>query len=247
MSAAAGSRAVADRRRRLREFVGWVDEAFVSGRLPALLIVIVTGLMLWAFLFTNDFRVETVAVEGLTYGDGSEVVERSALLDRSAFQAQTEVVAAQIAELPYVEQATVDVRFPGRATIRIVERQPVLNVELDDHDSLVSSEGTPIASGFVEGLPLLRLDNRGEPLEDALSPEVVSAVQSVAAIFGPDATLSWNPDIGLVMEMPGGGLVSFGLPENMDAKLAVLTAIEDQLDESWTQLDLSVPTRPAYR
>lgn len=247
MSAAAGSRSAASRNRaRLRSIVARLDDAVVSGRLPALIIVIVTGLTLWAFLFTDDFRVETVTIEGMVHGNGSEVVDAAAMLDRSAFRVQPERAAERIAALPYVEHVVVDLEFPGQATIRIVERTPVLNVETGGQSTLVSADATTIASGRVEGLPRLRVDSRGSAPDTPLTPNVVAAVESIAAVYGPDASLIWNPEIGLVMEMPGGALVNFGEPEDLEAKLVVLAAIEDQIDD-WRQLDLSVPSRPAYR
>ncbi len=114
MSAAADSRRPrAVRRRRLGVVTGRLDQAMANGRIPAMLIVIVTGLLLYAFLFTNDFRVETVVVEGLQYGDGAAVVESSGLLDVSAFRARPDVAAAQIGVLPYVESVSVEFAFSG--------------------------------------------------------------------------------------------------------------------------------------
>jgi cell division protein FtsQ len=211
------------------------------------MIVIVTGLMLWAFLFTNDFRIDSVAIDGLQHGESGVVLAEAALLDRSAFRAEPDAAAERIARLPFVESVTVDLEFPGEATITIVERAPVLNVEHGGEAVIVSGEALAMGSGFIEGLPTLRLDSRGAPLETALSREVILAVTAIAGVYGPDVMLVWSPDVGLVMELPDGALVNFGAPENIEAKLTVLTAIEAQLDEGWSELDLSVPTRPSYR
>jgi cell division septal protein FtsQ len=227
--------------------VGRLDASLANGKFPAFMIVIVTGLMLWAFLLTDDYRIETVSVEGLQHGDGAAVIAEADVLDRSAFRVQPAAAAERIAELPFVESVKLDLSFPGRATIRIVERRPALNVEHDGKGLLVSSEARVIATGSVEGLPTLRLDNRGASLDEALSAQVIAASKAIAAVYGPDVTLVWNADIGLVLEMPTGELVNFGPPEHIDAKLTVLAAIESQLAAGWSQLDLSVPTRPSYQ
>jgi POTRA domain, FtsQ-type len=248
MSAAADSqRPRAIRRRQLGEITSRLDQAMANGRIPALLIVIVTGLLLYAFIFTDDFRVETVVVEGLKYGDGAAVIQSSDLLDVSAFRARPDAAVAEIAALPYVKSVSVDMRFPGRATIKIEERKPILNVEQDGITSLVSADGYTISSSFVEGLPLLHVDNRGAASEEILSPAVVSAARAVADVYGPDTALIWNPEIGLVMELAQDKMVVFGAPDGIDAKLGVLAAIEAQIDSDWSQLDIRVPTRPSYR
>ncbi len=122
-----------------------------------------------------------------------------------------------------------------------------MNVEQDGIIRLVSADGYAIASSFVEGLPVLHIDGRGAVSEDTLSPAVVSAARAVADVYGPDTTLSWGPEIGLVMKMADDRLVIFGEPDGIAAKLGVLAAIEAQIDTEWSQLDIRVPTRPSYR
>ena len=244
--------AAASRSRRAAATTGrarWrqLDRAMADGRIPALLVVIITSLLLYAFLLTDDFRVETVSVDGVQYGNAGEVVDVARMLDRSAFEVDLEGAATRIAALPYVERVTVDLRYPGQATISIQERRPEIVVIENGQSSLVSSNGTIFADGEVEGLPHL-VAHVPDGLEvETLPPELVAAVQAVAGIYGPSVELVWNQEFGLAMERPDKRLIIFGEPVEIEAKLTVLGAIEDQVDDDWTQLDLRVPTRPAYR
>ncbi|MEZ4520387.1 MAG: FtsQ-type POTRA domain-containing protein [Thermomicrobiales bacterium] len=247
MSAAAGNSGAVRRRERLRALAGQIDRAMANGRIPALLVAIITGLLLGAFLLTNDYRVESVAVEGVEYGSDREVVDASRLLQQSAFDANVEETVARVAALPYVESVSVEIVFPGRATISIDERTPLFILQRDDGASLVSSGGDVIASGVVDGLPLLQVERSSDLPDDAVTPELVDAVTAIAGIYGPGADLIWSEDVGLAMEFSRGRLVIFGDATEIESKLVVLGAIEDQLDGDWTQLDLRVPTRPAYR
>lgn len=234
-------------RERLRRRGRQLDQAMADGRIPALLVAIITGLLLCAFLLTDDYRVETVSVDGVQYGDAGEVVTVAGMLDRSAFEVDLERTAARIAALPYVEWVTVDLRYPGRATISIQERRPEIVVIENGQSSLVASSGMIFADGEVEGLPqlLVHLPDGGQG--EALPTELVAAVKAIAGVYGPSVELVWNQNFGLAMERPDERLVIFGEPVEIEAKLTVLGAIEDQVDDEWTQLDLRVPTRPAYR
>ncbi|CAN5572472.1 hypothetical protein BH23CHL2_BH23CHL2_07250 [soil metagenome] len=232
---------------RLAAVAGQLDRLMESGQLPALLVVVVTGLLLGSFLLTDDYRVESVTIDGIRYGDADEIVAESGMLDQSSFRVNLEQAAERIALLPYVERVTVELSFPGRASISIQERRPEIVVDQAGEFSLVSLDGIIIAPGDVEGLPQLRSDRSGALNEDALTPELVGAVRSLAGVYGPLTMLLWNQEIGLVMERPDERLVIFGEPDQIEAKLAVLSALESQIDADWTQLDLRVPTRPAYR
>lgn len=247
MSVAAGSPGKTTARHpRLRGVVEWADAALSNGRLPALLISLICGLMLWAFVFSGDFRVETVTIRGLEYGPVEAVEEQALLLDESTFRVQPDAAADRIASLPNVQSVTVDIQFPNSASITIIERTPAINVQVGEDGTLVSSDAHAIAPGFVDGLPVLVLGG-GASVQSELDPEIVKGVTAVAAVYGPDALLVWDPEIGLAMEHPDGGTVIFGEPVDIEAKLTVLAAVELQLEDGWTQLDIRVPTRPSYR
>ena len=235
------------RRRRLEWLAGQVDPANSSGRLPALLIVILTGILLWAFLLTNDFQIDSVRVQGAELSDVDEVVEMSQALNRSSFRARPDEIAARVETLPAVESASVELRYPGQVTIVVTEREPVLAVTNGLEHALISDDGTVISPRQLAGLPQLSVHGFDALTDADLSTELVAAVRAVFSLYGNESRLTLTRDIGLSLELTGGRSVLLGSPELMDTKLTVLSAVELQVDSNWSQLDLREPSRPAYR
>lgn len=251
MSAAAASprrAGRASRSDRLPRLARWTGEMAASGRLPAFLVALTTGLLAFAFLFTVDYPVSAITVEGLTVGEAREVVETSGLLGDPVFRAELEEAAERVAALPYVEHVEVSLTIPGEATIQITEREPALIVARGSERLLVATSGAVMASSTdLDGLPVLKV-SQDAPLDDSAMPQdLVDAVALIAAERGSDVELRWTRDDGLILSLPSGRAAIFGEPERPAAKLAVLEAVEDQIDADWRILDLREPTRPAYR
>ncbi len=246
MSAAAGSHGnTRARYPRLRALVDWADAALTTGRLPALLVAIICGAMLWGFLATDDYRVQHVTISGLEYGDAQAVEKQAQLLDAPLFTVAPEEVAERIAALPNIEHVRVDVRFPDAAIIMITERAPAINIQAGDETRLLSADAALVAEEHITGLPVLEVAADADV--GAIDEEIVAATVSITAVYGPEAGLTWDANIGLALDHPAGGVVIFGEPVDIDAKLAVLAAVEGQLSDDWSQLDIRVPSRPAYR
>lgn len=219
-----------------------------SGRLPAFLVALTAGLLGFAFLFTVDYPVSAITVEGLNVGEAREVVEASGLLGDPVFHAELEAAAERIAALPYVERVEVSLTFPGEATIAITEREPALILARGRERALVATSGAIMApSTDLDGLPVLKV-GQDAPLDgSALPQELVDAIALIADERGADVDLSWTSNDGLVLKLPSGRMAIFGEPERPAAKLAVLAAVENQIEADWEVLDLREPTRPAYR
>jgi cell division septal protein FtsQ len=217
-----------------------------SGRLPAMLVALVSGLLAFAFLFTFDYPVSEITVEGLTVGDAHDVVDASGMLGEPAFRAELEDAAAGVARLPYVERVEVMLTFPGEATILVTERTPALILAQGAERSLIATTGSVMAeSTDARELPVLKV-GPGEPA-GALPADLVAMIGSIVKMRGTDAELSWTGEDGLILTLPSGQMVIFGETDQPAAKLAVLEAVEEQIDADWEILDLREPTRPAYR
>ncbi len=220
----------------------------VSGRLPAFLVALTTGLLLFAFLFTQDYPVSTVNVEGLSLGDARDVVQTSGLLGEPAFRADLDDAARAIAALPYVERVEVTLAFPGEATIVVTEREPVLIVAQGANRSVVAASGRVIApSTEKRDLPVLNIPPGTPAIDDGLPDDLVAAILMIVESRGVDVELRWTSDDGIVVSLPTQQEVIFGGPELLVSKLTVLAAVEEQIDADWDILDLREPTRPAYR
>lgn len=219
-----------------------------SGRLAAFLVTMMTGLLLFAFLFTPDYPVSTVTVEGLSVGDAPEVVQASGLLGEPAFRAELGEAARAIAALPYVERVQVTLTFPGEATIVVTEREPALVVVQGGSRMLIADSGRVLAmSTDRRDLPVLQVDPAYAPVADGLPGELLAAIAMIVESHGVDVELVWTVNDGIVITLPSGQMVVFGGAELPVSKLAVLAAAEQQIDDDWDVLDIREPTRPAYR
>jgi cell division protein FtsQ len=235
------------RRDRIAAFGAWLADFTASGRLPASLVALVTGIMAIGFLFTPDYSVSRVSIQGMQVGDPHEIADASGLLGEPVFQIEASEAAERIGALPYIEQVVVSVRFPGEVDIEVVERQPVLIVRRDGREMLVAEGGLVMAPAGDETLPTLAVSGEAAGGTDAIPDDIVVAVQRIADVRGPSARLTWDPDNGLVLVIDTGRRVIFGEPEAIPAKLAVLAAVDEQVDVAWSELDLREPTRPAFR
>jgi cell division protein FtsQ len=171
----------------------------------------------------------------------------SGLLGESVFQLEANDAAERVGSLPYIEQVTVTLRFPGAATVEVVERPAVMIVQRDGRNMLVASGGQVMVSAGDEQLSILVVSGEPPDASETVPPEIVAAVQAVAVAYGPSARLSWDADDGLALVTEEGQRVVFGEAEAIEAKLAVLAAVDEQVDDDWSELDLREPTRPAFR
>ena len=231
----------------LEWLAGQFNPLHATGRLPAALVVLLTGVLLGAFLFSDEFKIDTVRVEGAEFSDVEAVIEVSGTLGQSAFRARPDDVAARVEALPAVEHASVEIQYPGQVAIVVQEREPVIAITNGHEQALISEGGTAISSVDLVGLPELSVEGTNSLEDVEVTAELVAAVRAIDALFGDAARIVWTQDIGLNLELTGDRLILIGSPDQIDAKLTVLSAVEHQVDASWSQLDLREPSRPAYR
>jgi cell division protein FtsQ len=226
---------------------GLIGSGSGSGRKPAGVVALLTGLLLLAFLYSGLFQINSVTVHGAEYTDVQELIALAAVRDRSVFRTQPEAVAKRIESLSSIQDAQVEVRFPGTVAITIVEPEPVLVIENAGSQALVSADGAVIAERGLEGLPRLLIEGTEPASTFEPSAELVAAVRAIIGLYGDSLDMSWTTDTGLSIDFSDGRIVLIGQPEDIEAKLTVLSAIESQVGSSWSQLDLRVASRPAYR
>lgn len=161
-------------------------------------------------------------------------------------------VARRIEGLPWVERASVSVRWPTTLRIRIVERRPV---------GVVAAEGSPamavVAGGVVAGpagpadaavVPLVldTVPRRGRHLSEA-DLEAVAAVGALPATVASEVSgARLTTAGGIELDLRRGGIVVFGPPDQLRAKFAALeTILGGEVDlRGLSRLDVSVPSAP---
>ena len=242
-----GARAAARRNRRQR-FNGIVRRLIVTGRLPAFMLSVGLAVFTVGFLFSGDFVVRSVVVEGTKAAFAGSIVDASGALGQPIFRLDTQEVARRVAAHPAVASASVSTRFPDTVVVRLTERVPALDwqvgtraVEADDH-------GWVIAEAFDPNLP--RIYQAQGDLPEAGSQLPVGIVQAALVVTGKLSdtlsSLEYDPATGLTAQLKNGRAVILGDADRLPLKLSVLDAAL-KLPDRWTRLDVREPNRPYYQ
>ncbi len=240
--AAPASRVVASRRQ------GGGD-ILRSGRIPAAVVVIACGILLYGFLLSGDFLVASVVVRGTSLGDPAEVAMVADAIGEPIFSIDAGQAADRVARLPYVERVAVRTSFPDKVTITVVERRPALAWQAGGQTWLLDRRGHVLTGSapLPEGIPTVVSELEAPRVGDALDPAIVAAGVAAAETLGTVATEArWTRDDGLVATLRDGRTVIFGSPDRMPMKLAVYQTVVAS-GAAWQILDLREPDRPYYK
>lgn len=220
-----------------------------SGRIPAAVVVVACGILLYGFLLSGDFLVASVVVRGTSLGDPAEVATVADAIGEPIFSIDASQAADRVARLPYVERVAVRTRFPDRVTITVVERQPVLAWQADGQTWLVDKRGHVLtgAAPTPDGVPVVVSELDAPRVGDTMDPAVVASGIAAYETLGEVATEArWTRDDGLVATLRDGRTVIFGSPDRMPMKLAVYQTVVGS-GAAWQILDLREPDRPYYK
>lgn len=238
----------ASRRPRRSRLGAFLRQSAVNGRLPALLLSIGLSVLTGGFLFSGDFSVRTVVVQGNSLAYADSVAEASGALGQSIFRLDTQEVAERVAAHPAVASVEVAAEFPNRIVVRLQERIPALVWQTGDQAVLVDERGWVIAEGFEPGLPrIVQVEGELPTPGTQLPPVLTAAVRAIEERLGERlAMLQYDRATGLAAQLTDGRSVIFGSTDRMPVKLAVVEAAES-LEGPWTRLDVREPDRPYYQ
>jgi len=236
------------RRRRRSRLAGFLHARAVHGRLPAFLLAVGLSVLGRGFLFSDDFVVRSVVVQGNALAFADSIVATSGALGQPVFRLDTEEVARRVAAHPAVASAEVRTEFPDRVVVRVQERVPVLAWQAGEQAVLVDQQGWVIALGFDPNLPRVVQTEGDLPRVGAqISPELIQAIQVVQERLGERLTMvAYEPRLGLTAHLTEGRTVVLGGSDRLPLKLNVLDAALS-LPDHWSQLDLREPERPYYQ
>jgi cell division septal protein FtsQ len=225
---------------------GWSGRASRSGRLPAFLLAMAAGILLYGFLVSGDYDVNDVSVRGVQHGDAIEIARTAGAIGESVFGVEPDRIASSVAALPYVQQAEVRVVLPSRVEIRIIERVPVLVWSNGNEQVLVDANGMVMKTGTLDGLPRVESTSLNLQPGSIVDPELVAAAAALEETLEAEVDLiTWNQQTGFTVQLRNDRLVMFGSPERFPRKLVIYQEMRTA-PLSWRVLDLREPDRPYF-
>lgn len=236
------------RKRRPSRFGGFLRSGSRSGRLPSFLLSVGLLVLVFGFLFSGDFPVRTVVVEGNKVAYADSIVGLSGAMGQSVFTLNTEQIAQRVATHPAVASASVKATFPDTVVIHLTERVPVLAWHTGDQVALVDERGDVIALGDDSALPKIVQASGDAPAPGTqVANGIVQAALYVNKTLGATlSVLGYDPSTGLTAQLADGRTVVLGSGDQIPLKVSVLQAVL-KLPDRWSKLDVREPNRPYYQ
>lgn len=227
---------------------GFFRRIIANGRLPAFLLSVGLAVIAFGFLFSQDYVVRSIVVQGNGLASAGSIVTTSGALDQPIFRIDTQAVAKRIAALPAIASVEVAAQFPDRLIVRVHERVPAIIWQTGDQAMLVDQHGWVLAGAGDRSLPRVRQVDGDPPVVGSrIEPELIQAVREVNERLGPQLMpLEYDSRAGLTAVLSDEHIVVLGTPDQLPVKLNVLDSAMSIQDE-WHQLDLREPDRPSYK
>lgn len=238
-----------EKRKRRRNRVGsYFKSVAVNGRLPAFLLSVGLSVLVFGFLFSGDFPVRVVVVEGNKVAYADAIVERSDAIGQSIFTLDTGQVAQRVAQHPAVASADVHAELPDTVVVKVTERIPFLVWRTGSQSVLVDARGTVIANGDDASLPHVTQTSGTAPAPgDRVPADIVQAAAYLTKQMGSSLTaLGYDDTNGLTAQLSDGRTVVLGSGSQIPLKMSVVSAAL-KMSEQWSRLDVREPDRPFYQ
>ena len=202
-------------------------------------------------------RVHDVEVVGAAQVDPAKIRELAALEGDSLLHLDLTDAERQITYLPLVKDVRIERQWPQTVRIIVSERQPWGYWQVGDTHYVIDSEGFVLTDiPPAEGSPVIRDNNPvrlvpGDRVDlDAvlLTQALIQRVPGVLALN--IVSFEYSVDEGLALVTDAGYRVVVGDSQNVDYKLAVWKAMEDQLGRETMPghvLDLRFRDRPSFQ
>ncbi|UYN89750.1 MAG: FtsQ-type POTRA domain-containing protein [Anaerolineales bacterium] len=212
--------------------VGW---RVVSASLVGLCIF-----MLYSMFASGSFTVARVALQGAQRVDGNAINSALGISGQSVFAVEPKKLYTILRDqFPELERVSISVSLPGRVTVTVKEREPLIVWEQAGLTLWLDAAGVAfIPQGDAAGLirvtaldaPPALASNSATQSHQLIRPEMVFAIQALDRIAPEDAPLIYNQELGFGWTDPGGWQAYFGQDgKDIDQRLAVYLKILDEL------------------
>jgi cell division septal protein FtsQ len=223
-----------------------------GGVVLSVLLLAVTAWASFFFFSTDDFYVYGAAVEGNLVVPTQEIFAASELVGLSIFWVNPERTTEIVARLPDIRSAEVECRLPAQVTIHVVERQARVVWQWQNQQFWVDDHGVVLnPRGALPEALVIRDTGAAPPrLGGRVDAQAVIAAQQLRGLRPELQAVTYDRDRGLVLESKRGWPIYLGTGDDMALKLAILEALEKDLNKQGIQpayIDLRYPGRPTYR
>ena len=207
-------------------------------------------------LHSSFLSVSKIDVRGVHATTSASVdVAAAAVLHHPMMSADTSLVAARVAALPWVERVQVSRHWPSTLIVSVTERTPVAQLAEGQQWALLDASGRvlSVAPGQVPGVVDLEAPKPPAaagstvPASDQPAVDVAAALRSSPALAGGpvvDAVIAAD-DGQVTLALAGGIEVEVGPATSLADKLTALATVVSGVDLSGVKtIDLRVPERP---
>jgi len=204
---------------------------------------------------TPLFHAKSIAVEGERHLSERQVLRIAGIdHDTNVFRLDEGAVRRRLERDPWIANAIVSADLPSSISISVLERVPVAVALTEEGRQLIAGDGTPLgAAAAGSALPEVRLV--GEPGQPGPAFDAVAAGASVAGGMPPAIRLQVElvvigSDGTITLHLTDGVSVTYGGPDEYEAKAEAIAAILDYADDQGRALmsiDVTAPAAPTAR
>lgn len=232
-------------------------------RLLSFFLVLLLGTGLYLLLSLPVFRVESTRITGNQRLSADEINAALGLDGKSIFlQKPARIREKVLRAYPELASVEVTVDLPNIVSVRLTERQPLIQWQQDGSYAWIDEMGTAFlprgeAQGLITVQALAAPPEIFLPLEDPLIPppfisvETVKALTALAPYVPAGTPILYDPATGLSWTDARGWQAVFGLSDkNVEDRVRVYQAMVDWLTGRGirpTLINVAHPNAPFYR
>lgn len=187
-------------------------------------------LALWVSL-SDAYYISWVEVLGNEFLPTERLVQEAGVPEGyHIFFVNPTVVRARLLALPGVREAEVRCHLPGRVTVRVVERRPVLQWRVGTEQFWVDEEGVlfPAEGALAEAVTVVEVDRGGRQPGERVEPGLVQGIRELAPLLPEVREFEYSQANGLGFRMTSGTRVFLGT-EELPYRVRVLKRLWEEL------------------
>lgn len=188
-------------------------------------------LALWVSL-SDAYYISRVEVLGNDFLPTERLVQEAGVPEGyHIFFVNPVAVRARLLALPGVREAEVRCHLPGRVTLQVVERRPVLQWRVGTERFWVDEEGVlfPAEGALAEAVTVVEVDRGARQPGDRVGPDLVQGLRELASLLPEVAEFEYSQAHGLGFRMADGTRVFLGT-EELPYRVQMLRRLLEELE-----------------